>query len=65
MCTVTWHFINDGYELFFNRDELRTRAVAEPPTKATTRGVDYLAPTDPDAGGTWMALSRRGITVRS
>lgn len=63
MCTATWYFTADGYELFFNRDELRTRKIAEPPTQASTRQVDYLAPTDSDAGGTWLAVSRQGVAV--
>jgi len=63
MCTATWYFTADGYELFFNRDELRTRAVARPPEPATTRQVRYLAPTDGEAGGTWLALSEFGLAV--
>ena len=63
MCTVTWHFTSAGYQLFFNRDELRTRATAQPPTLAVRGTVRYLAPTDVAAGGTWLAVNELGTTV--
>lgn len=63
MCTVTWRAASGGYDLFFNRDELRTRAPALPPTEALAEGVRYLAPTDTDAGGSWLAVNELGTTV--
>jgi len=63
MCTVTWLRTAGGYELFFNRDELRTRATASPPTAAVTAGVRYLAPTDNEAGGSWLAVNEHGTTI--
>ena len=63
MCTVTWRPSVDGYDLFFNRDELRTRATARPPSEADAEGVRYLAPTDSEAGGTWVAVNELGTTV--
>lgn len=63
MCTVTWFFDADGYELFFNRDERRSRGVAEPPGEAVAGGVRYLAPTDRDAGGTWLTINQLGVAV--
>ncbi len=63
MCTVTWRPSVDGYDLFFNRDELRTRATARPPSEAGAESVRYLAPTDSDAGGTWVAVNELGTTV--
>ena len=63
MCTATWIRSAEGYELFFNRDELRTRAPALPPTVRELRGVRFVAPTDGDAGGTWLGVNDRGVTI--
>lgn len=63
MCTVSWFFDEDGFELFFNRDELRSRGAAAPPTTAEEGGTRYLAPTDADAGGTWLAVNELGTAV--
>lgn len=68
MCTVTWHRADPGYELFFNRDELRTRLEAEPPRRREARAADggtvaFLAPADGDHGGTWIAVNEHGVTV--
>ncbi|MEM6795954.1 MAG: NRDE family protein [Acidobacteriota bacterium] len=63
MCTVSWAITDDGYELFCNRDELRSRREAEKPRAFRSEGVEFLAPTDTDAGGTWLAVNHFGITV--
>jgi hypothetical protein len=63
MCTVSWFFDAGGFELFFNRDELRSRGAATPPEIAVTDGTRYLAPTDLDAGGTWLAVNERGTAL--
>ncbi len=66
MCTLTWLFNaeTEGYSLFFNRDELKTRKRALPPQPMQTDcGVNYLAPTDTDAGGTWLAVNQFGLTI--
>lgn len=78
MCTLTWLFNNEsnsqlnsgsnnkpqGYTLFFNRDELRTRKRALPPSRHQTKsGVSFLAPIDTDAGGTWLAVNQYGLTI--
>ena len=63
MCTATWFFTEHGYELFFNRDELRARRRALPPTPFTAETHRALAPTDADAGGTWLAGNEQGLTV--
>lgn len=66
MCTLTWLFNNDSesYTLFFNRDELRTRKRALPPSlQQTHSGVNFLAPIDADAGGTWLAVNQYGLTI--
>lgn len=63
MCTASWFFTDDGYELFFNRDELRTRLPATPPAQHRLDGIEALLPTDTDAGGTWIAVNRYGVSV--
>ena len=62
MCTVTWRRRPDGYDLLFNRDELLSRAEADPPAEFERDGVRWLAPTDRDAGGTWIAVNECGLT---
>lgn len=65
MCTVSWAARPDaeGYDLYFNRDERRTRAPERPPELAEQDGVRYLAPADGEAGGTWLAVNELGLTV--
>lgn len=65
MCTLTWFYREDGsYHLLFNRDELKTRQRAEPPRlHVAENGMEYLAPIDADAGGTWLAVNSAGVTV--
>jgi len=63
MCTATWIRTEDGYEVFFNRDELRTRKPANPPATIVRAGVRILAPIDGDAGGTWLGANEHGVTV--
>lgn len=63
MCTLTWLHHGPGYELFFNRDEKRTRAVATPPQVRERAGRRWLAPRDPDGGGTWIGVNEFGLSV--
>ena len=63
MCTTSWFTHSDGYELFFNRDERLSRQRAQLPSQHQGEGVQYLAPIDTDAGGTWIATNHYGITV--
>ena len=63
MCTVTWAASATGYRLFMNRDERFTRGSAEPPGVHRDTTVQYLSPTDSDAGGTWIAANEHGLTV--
>ena len=46
MCTVSWFATRSGYELFFNRDENRQRAIATAPVKRASNACDFLSPTD-------------------
>ena len=63
MCTASWIHHEAGYELFFNRDEKRTRLPAISPALVEREGVRFLSPTDGDAGGTWIAANEFGLTI--
>jgi len=63
MCTASWRFTAEGYELFFNRDESLRRTRALPPARHELEGRLALAPTDADAGGTWLGVNERGLTL--
>ena len=63
MCTATWLISDNGYELFCNRDERRTRLPALPPRVDERNGVKFIAPIDTDAGGTWLAANESGTTL--
>lgn len=63
MCTASWLVGSDGYEIFFNRDESRLRGRAEPPDRRTAGESRWLAPRDPDGGGTWIAANEHAVTV--
>ena len=64
MCTVA--FIPDaesGYLLGHNRDELRSRARGLPPERHEGPGASFLAPRDPDGGGTWIGVNDSRMTL--
>jgi Protein of unknown function (DUF833). len=63
MCTMTWFVSDQGYELFFNRDERISRSRAQLPSIQTIDNIQYISPTDTDAGGTWVAANQFGVTV--
>lgn len=63
MCTVTWRREANAYEVFFNRDEKRARAAAAPPAVFGPPDNPRIAALDGQAGGTWLAVSSRGLTV--
>ncbi len=63
MCTLSWVRDAAGYTLFFNRDERRTRQIAEPPGVGETAGTRWLAPRDPQGGGTWLGVNEHGVTT--
>jgi hypothetical protein len=68
MCTATWVRSSEGFELFFNRDELRTRGEARPPrareaARPDGTAVRFLAPEDADFGGTWIAVNDAGLSL--
>lgn len=64
MCTLTWwRRGSESFEVFFNRDEKKTRSLAEAPRLHEGGGLRFLAPVDPDSGGTWMAANENGLVV--
>jgi uncharacterized protein with NRDE domain len=63
VCTVSWLRTRSGFELFFNRDERLTRAPEEGPRLRARAGVRYLAPRDPEAGGTWITVNEHGLAA--
>lgn len=63
MCTLTWQQ-DHQLEIFFNRDEMKTRGRALPPSlHRSPQGTNYLSPIDPDAGGTWMLANEHGLII--
>jgi len=63
MCTATWLITPNGYQLFFNRDELNTRLPAKPPSIRNHSGVKVIAPIDGDAQGSWICSNAYGLTL--
>lgn len=61
MCTLTYRLTESGYELFFNRDEQRSRAQAIAPQIDTKRGAIY--PVDPLGQGTWLGVHQSGLCL--
>ncbi|NGN97520.1 NRDE family protein [Grimontia sp. S25] len=63
MCTVSWLLHDNGYDVFFNRDEQKGRAIARPPERFREQGTEFLMPVDPDGGGTWIATNQHGLSL--
>lgn len=64
MCTLTYLLNEDGYELFFNRDEQRCRLLAEPPKfNKINKSNGAIYPIDPQGGGTWIAVNEQGLSL--
>lgn len=63
MCTLSWIYHPSGYDIFFNRDEKRTRLPATPPVLLSNGRVAYISPADGDSGGTWLAVNQHGLTL--
>jgi len=61
MCTLTYRLTEVGYELFFNRDEQRTRAQAIPPK--VNSDLNAIFPVDPIGQGTWLATHQHGLSL--
>lgn len=64
MCTLTVVPLPGGrLRVGFNRDEQRTRALGLPPDVHTTGGRTAVYPTDPQSGGTWLAVTDAGLVL--
>ena len=63
MCTLSWTRNNESYQVFFNRDEQRTRSLAEPPECIDHNGVPVILPLDPDGGGSWISANGHGLSL--
>ena len=63
MCTLSWIRRLDGYHVFFNRDERRTRVAGLPPEPGERGGIRWLAPRDGESHGTWIGSNNRGVTL--
>ncbi len=63
MCTVSWAFSSQGYDLFFNRDEQKSREKAKPPSMGEKSGVKYISPEDGRSHGTWLLVNEYGISI--
>ena len=63
MCTLSWVRQLGGYTVLFNRDERRTRSAGLPPTEQLRGGVRFLAPSDPDGGGSWVSVNDQRLAL--
>ncbi|MFT5083287.1 MAG: hypothetical protein ACI9Y1_001328 [Lentisphaeria bacterium] len=62
MCTISWFSATDGYHVFFNRDEQKTRPKARIPALIPFACTQAIMPVDPQGGGTWCAVNSKGFT---
>ncbi|PAR47621.1 NRDE family protein [Vibrio metoecus] len=63
MCSVTWYLSDTGYQVFFNRDEQRSRALALPPKPYELQETSVLMPLDPQGQGSWISLNEFGLSL--
>ncbi|MBX2858596.1 MAG: NRDE family protein [Cellvibrionaceae bacterium] len=64
MCTLSWCFSSSGYQLVFNRDEQKSRALAQLPQFVDFgAGSRALMPIDPQGNGSWIAVNNWGLTL--
>ena len=61
MCTLTYRLTEQGYQLFFNRDEQITRPQAIPPV--INPALQSAYPIDPTGGGTWIGVHQNGTSL--
>lgn len=61
MCTLTYLLNDDGYEVFFNRDEQHSRPLAIVPE--LNNNLKAIYPVDPQGKGTWIAVNQHGLTL--
>ncbi|MDA9557346.1 NRDE family protein [Vibrio sp.] len=63
MCSLTWMLTPQGYEIFFNRDEQRTREAALSPQSFKVHHTQVMMPIDPVGQGSWIATNEFGLSV--
>ncbi|SBS34345.1 hypothetical protein MSP8887_02136 [Marinomonas spartinae] len=63
MCSVTWQLEEEGYQVFFNRDEQKHRALGLPPRQIRLDDVSVLMPIDPVGQGSWISVNELGLTL--
>ncbi|NVK28704.1 MAG: NRDE family protein [Flavobacteriia bacterium] len=63
MCSVSWWIEESGYQLFFNRDEQKTRTPALSPQSFVLQGTQVLMPIDPVGKGSWISLNEAGVSL--
>jgi hypothetical protein len=63
MCTLSWVRHSGGYTLLFNRDERHTRSIGLAPVEQVRGGVRFVAPVDPDGGGSWVAVNEARLAL--
>lgn len=63
MCTLSVVPTGNRVRLAFNRDEQRTRAPGLPPRAVRVGERTAAFPTDPQSGGTWLAVNDAGLAL--
>jgi hypothetical protein len=63
MCSVSWVITDTGYEIFFNRDEQKTRSKALPPREFQLGQTKVLMPIDPVGLGSWISTNELGLSL--
>lgn len=63
MCSVSWLIDDSGYQIFFNRDEQKTRAKALPPRIQSMDNMKVLMPIDPVGQGSWISTNEMGVSL--
>ena len=63
MCTLAWGETSEGLWVCFNRDEQRTRSLADPPRLYQGTHHPLVYAKDTKGGGTWFAVSAGGFAV--
>ena len=60
---MTWIREAGAYQVFFNRDELKTRKAADPPAPRRSGTTPWIGPADGDHGGSWISANTLGLTL--
>lgn len=63
MCSVSWKFQNNGYQLGFNRDEKWNRPASADPGLELNHPIPGACARDGGGGGTWLFTNEFGITL--